>query len=209
MNLKFYETTFGLLSSDKKIVINQFAPLNFIVNPFNARPLGNEGQEVGQGQFKFESKIYKIVYNWGDGVTETQKIEPSSFNSLPFLTYPSQKEKGDPRNFTKNHIYNLTDTFKQVIDGDVKIYMFGIKKPLTYAFRIILNAPRLDGDKTGFFKHFHLINSKVFGPDNKILYIFEGKNPSWVFPVITDWRTKTGQDSANIFDDYNTYELNI
>jgi hypothetical protein len=59
MNLKFYETTFGLLSSDKKIIIEQFAPLNFTVNPFNARPLGNQDQEVGQGQFKFESKIYK------------------------------------------------------------------------------------------------------------------------------------------------------
>jgi hypothetical protein len=209
MNLKFYETTFNLLSSDKTLVINQFAPLNFIVNPFDARPLSNQDTETGQGQFKFESKIYKIVYDWGDGVTETQKIEPSSFNSSASLVYPIQKETGDPRNFSKNHIYNLIDTFKRVINGNVKIYMFGVKNPLVYKFRVILNAPKLDGSKTGFFKNFHLINSKIFGPDNKILYIFEGKDPSWVFPVIAEWRPKSGQESAILIEDYNTYQLNI
>jgi len=209
MNLKLYETNFELLSSDKTFVINQFAPLNFIVNPFNARPLSTQGGETGQGQFEFKSKIYKIVYDWGDGIIETQKIEPSPFNSSPSLVYPSKKENGDPRNFKKNHIYSLTDTFKKIIDGNVSIHMFGEKIPLIYKFRIFLNAPRLDGSKTGFFKHFHLINSKIFGTDNKILYIFEGKDPSWVFPVVADWRPKTGEESANIFDDYYTYELNI
>jgi hypothetical protein len=209
MNLKFYETTFDLLSSDKTAVITQFAPLNFTVNPFNARPLSNQESETGQGQFKFESKIYKIVYDWGDGNIETQKIQPSSFNSSASLSYPLEKEKGDPRNFSKNHIYNLTDTFKSVINGNVEIYMFGVKNPLTYKFRILLTAPKLDGSKTGFFKHFHLINSKIFGPDNKILYLFEGKEPSWIFPVITDWRTKVGEESPISLEDYNTYELNI
>jgi hypothetical protein len=87
--------------------------------------------------------------------------------------------------------------------------MFGVKNPLTYKFRILLTAPKLDGSKTGFFKHFHLINSKIFGPDNKILYLFEGKEPSWIFPVITDWRTKVGEESPISLEDYNTYELNI
>jgi hypothetical protein len=209
MNLKLYETNVNLLSSDKTLVIRQFAPLNFTINPFNARPLSTQGNDSDGGQFNFQSKIYKIVYDWGDGHIETQKIQPSSFNSSPSLSYPNQKEQGDPRNFPKNHIYSLTDTARKVINANAKIYMFGVRNPLIYNFRIILSAPRLDGTKTGFFKNFHLIDSKIFGTDNKILYIFEGKDPSWVFPVIADWRPKQGEQSAVLFDDYDVYQLNI
>jgi hypothetical protein len=87
--------------------------------------------------------------------------------------------------------------------------MFGVRNPLIYRFRIFLNAPRLDGTKTGFFKHFHLINSKIFGTDNKILYVFEGKDPSWVFPVVADWRPKKTQQTDNNFDEYDVYQINI
>jgi hypothetical protein len=209
MNLKLYETTVNLLSSDKLFVIRQFAPFKLTIDPFNARPLSTQETNFGQGQFNFQSKIYKIVYDWGDGTIETQKIEPSTFNSPASFIYPDVKEQGDPRNFVKNHIYNLTDTFKKIINANAKIYMFGVRNPLTYRFRIFLNAPRLDGSKTGFFKHFHLINSKIFDTDNKILYIFEGKDPSWIFPVVVDWRPKTGDPTVVLDDDYDVYQLNI
>jgi hypothetical protein len=50
----------------------------------------------------------------------------------------------------------------------------------------------------------------MFGLDNKILYIFEGKEPSWIFPVIADWRPKQSQlSNGSQKDDYYTYQLNI
>lgn len=212
MNLKLYETTLNLTDSTNQIEIKGNAPLNLIVNPFNMKktPTGSESD--------FSSKISKIVYDWGDGITETQKAIPASFSDPANTNYPSIKEKGDPRNFIKNHIYNftnleyfeITQTFEKLLDLKVYAYMYGIKDPITYKFRIRLSAPRLDGSKTGFFKNFHLIYTKMFDLDNKILYVFEGKDPSWIFPVLVDWRkNKVLYDAEQELIDYNKFEINI
>lgn len=202
MNLKMYETTMSLVSSEKEVVINQYAPFVFNINPFNSLPSSSENE------FNFTSKIYKIIYDWGDGVIETQKILPSSYESSTILNYPFIKESGDPRNFKKSHIYNLNEEFKKTIYVNIGLHMFGVS-PINYKFRINLKAPRLDGSKTGFFKNVHLIKTKMFDKDNKILYIFEGKEPSWVFPAIVDWRVKGGDSTIVNGDDYDVYKLNI
>jgi hypothetical protein len=212
MNLKLYETTLNLTDSTRLIEINSRVPLNLTVNPFNMKktPTSNE--------FDFSSKISKIVYDWGDGVIETQKAIPASFSDPQTTNYPFVKEKGDPRNFIKTHIYNfsssdyyqITQTFEKLVDLNVYAYMYGVKDPITYKFRIRLSAPRLDGSKTGFFKNFHLIYTKMFDLDNKILYVFEGKDPSWIFPVLVDWRKNTVlYDAGQELIDYNKFEINI
>jgi hypothetical protein len=203
MNLKVYETTMPLVSSEKEVTINQYAPFIFNINPFNSLP------KLNSNEFNFTSKIYKIVYNWGDGIIETQKLLPSSYESPIFLNYPFNKETGDPRNFKKSHTYNLNEEFKKTIYVNISLYMFGVQNPIQYKFRINLKAPRLDGSKTGFFKNVHLIKTKMFDKDNKILYIFEGKEPSWVFPAIVDWRVKGGDSTIVRGDDYDVYKLNI
>jgi hypothetical protein len=203
MNLKYYETTLSLDSSNQTVIINQYAPLNFTIDPFSILP------SIGSTEYSLTSKIYKIIYDWGDGVVESQKIFPSSFSSAAFTNYPFVKEIGDPRNYKKSHFYNLKEEFKKTIYSSISVYMFNVKDPIKYNFRINLSAPRLDGSKTGFFKNLHLIKTKMFDKDNKILYIFEGKEPSWVLPVVVDWRVKGGNLTIIKGDDYDTYKLNI
>lgn len=203
MDIQLYETTFNLISSAKIINIDQFAPMRLTINPFNALP------SEGSTQFGFQSKVYKIVYDWGDGQVETVKIRPSSFNVTPTVNYPVSKESGDPRQVTKQHIYTLNNEFKKAFLLSVKIYMFGVKNPIEYRAIIRLSAPQLDGTIKGFFKNMHLIDAKMYGTDNKILYIFEGKEPSWTMPVLVDWRVRRGDDTVDEGEDFFTYQLNI
>lgn len=207
MNLKFYEKTINLIDSNKTTRISDYAPLLLKVDPFNIRP--NLEQSEESGQFQLSSKVYKIVYDWGDGKIETQKIFPSEYTDNPVVVYPSTKEKGDPRNFPKQHLYTVLNENRKSFFIKIDVYLFGELKPLSYRFEVIVEAPRLDGTLTGFFKNFHLIYTKMFGVDNKILYVFEGKNPSWIFPVIADWRPRITSSTGTIEDYYYTYQLNI
>ena len=203
MEIKLYETSFELISSGDKIFIDQFAPLRLTIDPFNALPSKN------LNQFNFPSKIYKIVYDWGDGKVETTKIQPSKFNTPSLINYPVIKENGDPRRVKKEHIYTLDNELKKVFNLSVKIYMFGISQPIEYNAVIRLSAPQLDGTVRGFFKNVHLIDAKMYGTDNKILYIFEGKDPSWIMPALVDWRIRTNDETVDEGDDYEIYQLNI
>lgn len=203
MELQLYETSFDLISSNEKVFIDQFAPLKLTIDPFNALPSKNSNQ------FNFSSKIYKIVYDWGDGEVETIKIQPSQFNTTPIFNYPAVKENGDPRQVKKEHIYTLNNELKKLFNLSVKIYMFGVSQPIEYFAVIRLSAPQLDGTIKGFFKNIHLIDAKMYGTDNKILYIFEGKDPSWIMPVLVDWRIKKNDETVEEGDDYEIYQLNI
>jgi hypothetical protein len=203
MDIKLYETNFELASSNERVFIDNFAPLKLSINPFNALPSKNANQ------FNFQAKIYKIVYDWGDGEIETVKLTPSSFNSSNVVNYPATKESGDPRNVKKEHIYNLNGELKKAFNLSVKIHMFGIDDPLEYKALIRLSAPQLDGSRRGFFKNIHLIDAKMYGTDNKILYVFEGKDPSWVMPALVDWRIKLTDETVDEGEDFQIYQLNI
>jgi hypothetical protein len=203
MDIKLYETSFDLVSSNERVFIDQFAPLKLTIDPFNALPSKN------LNQFNFASKIYKIVYDWGDGEIETVKIYPSQFNAPTIFSYPSVKETGDPRQVKKEHVYTLSGELKKAFNLSVKIYMFGRNQPIEYRAVIRLSAPQLDGTVRGFFKNIHLIDAKMYGTDNKILYIFEGKDPSWILPVLVDWRIRKNDETVEEGDDYEIYQLNI
>lgn len=208
MSLKFYEQTVNLTDSVNRIKISDYAPCLLTIDPFNTRPLISQNEV--NGQFQLPSKVYKIVYDWGDGTSETQKIFPSEYSENTSFSYPSKKENGDPRNFPKQHLYTVLNENKKLFFIKVQVYMFGQNSPLTYNFELTIQPPRLDGTLTGFFKNFHLIYTKMFGIDNKILYVFEGKNPSWIFPVIADWRPRLSEiPDENENNDYYTYQLNI
>lgn len=198
MDVKIYETTLNLLSANKTIEMNSFVPFKLNIDPRDALP---EPPSVF-----FNEKIYKIVYEWGDGQINVQKFFPSDF-SAPDNT-GSTMESGDPRNHTKSHVYSLSAEFEKIINLKVYLYQFGMQYPVTYNFKIHLKAPRLDGTKSSFFKNMHLIYTKMFDADNKILYVFEGKEPTWAFPVVIDWREKAGEDNPILGSDYNIYTLN-
>jgi hypothetical protein len=195
MNLKIYEETLNLDKPNEVITINSFAPLKVYVNPSNAKPyLPNNN---------FTLKISKIIYDWGDGSIEEQKFKPSLYSS------PTEtgliRENGDPRNFAKTHQYSLSTQFTSQFNIKISLYQFTLSTPVVYNYRLNLKAPRLDGTKTSFFKNMHLIYTKMFGVDNKILYVFEGKDPTWSFPVVVDWRRKGGEFLPVLGSDYDVY----
>jgi len=41
-----------------------------------------------------------------------------------------------------------------------------------------------------YFKEVHLVGSRMFGPNNDILYYFESVNPSYILPVLVNWTQK-------------------
>jgi hypothetical protein len=49
----------------------------------------------------------------------------------------------------------------------------------------------------------------MYGTDNKILYVFEGKDPSWTMPVLVDWRIRRSDDTVDEGEDFDIYQLNI
>jgi hypothetical protein len=61
--------------------------------------------------------------------------------------------------------------------------------------------------RAAFFKNMHLVYTKMFDADNKILYIFEGKEPTWAFPVVIDWREKSGDVLPILGYDYKVLPL--
>lgn len=198
MDVKIYETTLNLLSANKTIDITGFVPLKLSIDPsisFPALPA-----------VSFDTKISKIVYEWGDGQIDTQKFFPSDFSASDNTGII--REAGDPRNYTKSHMYSLSTEFQKQLNLKVYLYQFGIKDPVVYDFKLSLKAPRLDGTKSSFFKNMHLIYTKMFDADNKILYVFEGKDPTWAFPVVIDWRKKVGESDPILGIDYNIYQLN-
>ena len=197
MEAKIYETTLNLLSANKTVDITSFVPFKLNVDPSISYP-------VPPAVF-FNSKINKIVYDWGDGQIDEQKFFPSVFSASDNTgTFP---ESGDPRNFVKSHVYSLSAEFKKQLTANMYLYQFGIKDPIKYSFNISLNAPRLDGTRASFFKNMHLVYTKMFDADNKILYIFEGKEPTWAFPVVIDWREKSGDTLPILGYDYKVLPL--
>ena len=198
MDVKIYETTFNLLSANKTVNYKSFVPFKLNIDPSICLP-------EPPANF-FIKKINKIVYDWGDGQVDVQKFFPSDFSASD--NTGTFNESGDPRNYNKTHVYTLSTEFQKQVNLKVYLYQFGDKLPIVYDFSLFLKAPRLDGTKTSFFKNMHLVYTKMFDADNKILYVFEGKDPTWAYPVVIDWRQKAGETNPLLGSDYNIYQLN-
>jgi hypothetical protein len=155
MEVKIYETKLNLLSANKTIDITSFVPFKLNIDPSISYP-------VHPAVF-FNSKINKIIYDWGDGQIDEQKFFPSAFSASDNTgIYP---ESGDPRNFVKSHVYSLSAEFKKQLTANVYLYQFGIKHPIRYSFNISLSAPRLDGTRAAFFKNMHFLLFNISNVD--------------------------------------------
>lgn len=150
-------------------VLNVVAPFTLYLNP---------------SSFLTDSKIYKIEYDFGNGNSDTQTYFYSDGYD-PTLNHPN--DIGDPRNYIKSNAYFLDDNLSKNITIKVSIYQIGITTPFYYFLQLTLNPPNLDGEIDGYFKNIHLISTKMFGPDDKILYTFESDEPNYILPAIVKW----------------------
>lgn len=177
-----YSSTVSL-ASNTFVYLTSSAPFTLSIDPSNV---------------SISSKIYRIDYNFGDGVTETQKL---SLNTMG----------GDPIYNTVSHTYYLSGiTLSQTFSATVSFYQMGSANPTPTVYNIVLNlnAPTLEGLQ-GYFSEFHLVGSRMFGPNNTLLYLFESISPNYMIPVIVDWSPApvVQQVSATPIPPYRPYRL--
>lgn len=171
-------------------VINAYAPFSLTLNP--------SGITTGR-------KIHKIVYTFGDLGTTTQTLyyTPSGDTSLPFIF-----EAGDPRNFKKEKTFYLPNVLKKDFQIKVETYRIGLVNPQTFSFTLSLSAPKMDGTLNAYFSSVHLIHTRMFGPENNILYVFESKEPNYFIPIVMNWKERPYIPPPPPIDDsYRPYRI--
>jgi hypothetical protein len=180
--------------------INSYGPITITFNP---------------SSLNFPKKINRIEYYINDDLQTVHSFYYSE-TSIDTRSYPYPNEPGDPRN------YPFTKTFKsENYSTDTTIfaalvYQLGIVDPIFLFYNVNIIPPNVDDYETNsnsdvlnvnpYFKEMHLISTRMFGPNNDILYTFETKNPNYIAPVIINWQkdpvtipTKTSKTSK-VFD---------
>jgi hypothetical protein len=160
--------------------VNSIAPVTLSIDPRLVDP---------------NKKVYKIVYNFGDGSEPlVKKLAGKPLESDISLPYYS--EILDPRNFKIEHEYLLSEKSEQTFLINVKVYSV-MSSTVTdnfteYTISLKVTAPVLHtinntkSDKN-FFEDVHLLSTRMFGPDNTILYNFESVDPQYLMPTIVKW----------------------
>ena len=74
----------------------------------------------------------------------------------------------------------------QVVCPKVNVYLFG-GNTTTFQINLELLNPNLDYGNDNFAKEFHLVKTRMYGPDNKILYVFQSQPNDYIFMATTSW----------------------
>jgi hypothetical protein len=121
---------------------------------------------------------YKISYDFGDGIYFDQ--------SLPLVFINSNSQ---------THLYSLSTVGNKNYNVKVNIYTFG-SSPVEYNINLLLLNSPIETTYTGsssisgYFNEVHLVGSRMFGPNNDILYMFESITPNYILPVMVNWKKK-------------------
>lgn len=162
--------------------IQTYAPFTLVLNP---------------SALSLDGKIHRIEYYFGDGKTKIQSLYYTS-SSLDSLNLPFSAEAGDPRNFQQSNTFFLEENENKLISVEVRIYEFGSLDYKQYFVNLDLRPPILDGQSSEYFKNLHLISTKMFGPDNKIFYVFESSSPNYILPALIKWEKTTNNKTITI-----------
>lgn len=128
----------------------------------------------------YNSKVYKIIYDFGDGFLFEQKLDLDSQKITKSVT----------------HVYYLTSNFIENFNVNVNVYLTNRAKPVSYGFNLTLKTPTLESISSSntavpaLLDELHLIGSRMFGFNNELVYIFESINPNYILPVSVIWNDK-------------------
>ena len=149
------------------------------------------------------SKVYNINYDFGDGTIIDQTL--------------STDPNGDPIHIPQTHTYYLSNTFSSSVSAIVSYYQMGISDPSVYTISLNLTTPPMESSiynqtnassLSGYFQELHLVGTRMFGPNNDILYMFESINPNFVIPALVNWQTRPIVNTPNISQgSYRPYRL--
>jgi hypothetical protein len=153
------------------------------------------------------SKIYKIEYYYDDEIA-TQTLFPSNSSNYINLNLPIPEEPGDPRNYKQiKKIY--IDQPYQTLVITIKTYQFTSFQPSTYTINLSLSAPSLEDitGLNGYFKEIHLKNTRMFGINNELIYIFESESPNYLLPVCVNWKPVPQKEPEQKVNNIRSYRL--
>jgi hypothetical protein len=165
--------TLYLDSLNRDVVISDvFAPFTLTLDPKNV---------------EFYEKVIKIEYIWGDGTTDIVNYKP---NILLDNTLPFSNEIGNPLNYPKTKQFFSKDLKLSVYVVKINFYCFTNTDP--YAFTVTLNLknPDLDYGYNAYFDEIHLVKTRMYGADDKILYVFQSQNNDYFLMSNVDWKLK-------------------
>ncbi len=165
--------------------IQTYAPFTLILNP---------------SALSLDSKIHRIEYYFGDGKQKIQNLY-FTLTSAETMFMPYSAEPGDPRNFQQQNTYFLEKPESKVFVIEVRVYEFGSLDYKRYFVNLDLRPPILDGQSSEYFKNLHLISTKMFGPDDKIFYVFESQSPTYILPALIKWNPIEKQETINFIND--------
>jgi hypothetical protein len=204
----FHSSTIVLDPSITELTLTGVSPFQLTIDPRNADP---------------GLKTYKIVYNYDDDtsqVTRTLGAVPTKKDDT--LKYPYEIQ--DPRNFVQEHTVVLSKTVSKTFNVSVRVYSVldkaigsgEVPNYTEYKIALKLNAPILDTASIAtsgyYFEEIHLVNTRMFGTDNTILYNFESENPHYLLPTVVKWKKQnTIEIIPELFNpDYNyTYSYPV
>jgi hypothetical protein len=153
------------------------------------------------------NKIRKIEYLYGDGTSEEQVLFPANSANYNGLPYPL--EPGDPRNYNKVKTFYV-DSNNTTYTTTINVYQIAVSSPSSYTINVSLSAPYLENISggNGYFEDVHLKSTRMYGVDNRILYVFESSNPNYLLPVNVDWKLRPqAQAEAQVISSYRAYKL--
>jgi hypothetical protein len=162
--------------------IQTYAPFTLVLNP---------------SALLLDGKIHRIEYYFGEGNTKFQSLyyTPTSIDSM---SLPYSAEPGDPRNFLQSNTYFLEENANKLLSVEVRVYEFGSLDYKQYFVNLDLRPPILDGQSSEYFRNLHLISTKMFGPDNKIFYVFESSSPNYILPALIKWEKISEDQEINL-----------
>lgn len=158
------------LPPSNSISLNLAAPVAVTINP---------------AKISVPSKVYKISYDFGDGTTFDRNLQVTSY--------------GSPLSTVQTHFYYLKNSLSQTLTINVNVYCIAASVPQNYTITLNLSAPPLESSifnltsslsTQGFFDEFHLIGTRMFGPNNDILYTFESINSNYLIPALVNWEAR-------------------
>jgi len=163
----------NLDSLNRDVVISDvFAPFNLTLDPKNV---------------EFYEKVRKIEYIWGDGTTDIVNFQPNISRDSK-LPYPD--EVGSPLNYPKTKQFYSKDLTLSVYNIIINFYCFSSAEPYVFTVTLNLKNPDLDYGDNKFFDEIHLVKTRMYGADDKILYVFQSQNSDYFLMSNVDWNLK-------------------
>lgn len=148
-----------VLSSDTaNYSLNGYAPMRLFINP----------------NITTADKVRSIKYVWEENKEIVVNYNPSAaYDDGNPIYYPQSYDF-----FIKDK--KITQKTKKI---EVFVYFFKTSIPLSFTINLNLEKPSF----SDFFESVKLIKTRMFGPNNTILYVFETKNPDYILMSTVNW----------------------